>query len=221
MEILKMKKLISITFFSLALSFSVFSQETVAKDTESQNTSNNEITFEVMNLIKSDFTSNYDSIVNLSKDLTQEQKEFIFSETKKNAVFPSLLNLVLPVGIGCWIQGDVLGGKIATIGMASSLTLAFTTVIVMFNLSNLNDEGKISNDQYDTYNTISHYFIGLSMLGVAGFHIFGIVRPIIYTVNYNKNLKDSLGMSGVKSAVLCPYINPLTNQYGIIAEIKF
>ena len=65
------------------------------------------------------------------------------------------------------------------------------------------------------------FFLGGCLLWL-GNRIFGTIRPISFQKKYNTSLKSALGLDGVVDSVsLIPVVDPLNDQYGLLARVTF
>ncbi len=150
---------------------------------------------QVQQLIDEDFKENKDQVKDLSKDLTPEQKNALYSEFKRSAPGYIALNMLTGWGLGSFIQRDKTGGFIQVGATAAGITAIYAGAAA--------DSGPVM-------------YAGLGL--IAGSWLFGIVKPIVFSVNHNKTLKDMLNMN-VESVSFAPIVNPVNQQYGLVARI--
>lgn len=183
-------------------------ESTVVKQNEavpSKNTSENESVIlksyksymEVNHILSQGVDANsLKKIEEKSADLTYEQKSLVLAQNKKEAGTAFILNMLLPAGIGSFVQGDNAGGTTALFGELGSVALFFAGVFVMTSYSSY----------YYNYNNNWEIGAGLMIAGGAGyfgFKIYELIRPWAYANSYNKKLEESLKIS----VVLKPYMN--------------
>jgi len=130
-------------------------------------------TASIAGMIKSGLFGNAEEISEASKNLTDTQRIMLYSDYKKDATVPFVLNLVLGAGIGSFVQGDTGSGLILL-----ATTIICTGAILLS--PNIQDEA-----------------IGgaVNMMGYAGlisFRIGGSIAPFEYANKYNKKLKETL-----------------------------
>jgi hypothetical protein len=137
-----------------------------------------------------------DRVMELSPALSFSQVETLYSNYKKGGVGPFFLNL-LPAGIGSFVQGDVLSGVIQTAVEAASF------VVMIIGVANESTEMVLVG--------------GVPYIASS---IYGMVSPWVYSSKWNKALRSALNPNSV-SFTVAPVIDPIHNQYGLMARISF
>ena len=132
----------------------------------------------VIMLIDDDLNGNANEIRNMSNQLELSEKFFIYQEKQKSSTMPFVLNLLLGLGIGSWVQGDAVGGVIGTVGGIGGL--------VLMNSPDSQQVGAV-------------LFLGT--------WIFDLFRPFSVSSSYNKKLKSVIGLTDKASLRIYPNIN--------------
>ena len=134
-----------------------------------------------------------------------------FSESffKKDATGPFLLNFLVGFGIGSYVQGDVTGGVIGTVGELAPLAIILGTT------------SKMANDLADPYITDNEALeiskkgltvYTISAITLLGVRIFECVRPF----TFENKVAESIGAKIVDySSVLV-----LTNSSNLNIALK-
>jgi len=78
---------------------------------------------EVQKLINQDLEVNFKLIQSKSDKLSSTQRMYIYDDKSKSGTVPFILNLLLGFGIGSWVQSDITGGLIGTVGMLPGVVL--------------------------------------------------------------------------------------------------
>lgn len=190
--------LLAASFFLPALP--VFSQE--------QKPSN----FEIMYLIDDGLEKNMESIKSKSSGLSDSERLMIFSQKKKEPILPFILNLVLGLGIGSFVSGDVWGGGIEAAGEIGGLVL-FSVASGAANAA-FSENLRKSLEQRDTLggsatgiDSGTGAYGVLAIVGIAslvGFRIYGLVQPFMFSSGYNTKLQGALTGNQVSFE---PYFN--------------
>ena len=111
------------------------------------------------------------------------QKMFYLKQNEKNLTTPLLLNIFLGFGIGSYVEGDSAGGTTALIGELLSLVVYTSGYVSAYSAVLNNDSAGITRG---TLWTIA------GLMGLLGFRVYEIVRPITYTNEYNRQLTEGL-----------------------------
>lgn len=146
-------------------------------------------------LLDDDMVANKDKIIELSKELSFAQKMRLYDKYEKGAGGYFALNLLLGFGIGSFAQGNKSAGW-AQLGLwAAGFGLVYNGV---------------DNENSST--------VTIGALFIIGSTVVGCVTPWVYSSNHNAALKESLGMTD-GSISFAPIINPVNEQYGLMARI--
>jgi hypothetical protein len=128
----------------------------------------------------------------------------------KRAALPVLLNIIPGLGIGSFVQGDILGGLVGLGGEVTGIGLASYGMVYGY----VNIIGVIFESMMGEYNGTSKEGVQTGMYlalgGVivwTGTKIFEIVRPISYARDYNKK-------KGLSRIWLSPVLSPTGNFGG-------
>ncbi len=108
-----------------------------------------------------------------------ERKELYNELRLRPALRPGLLNLVLPIGVGSFVQGDYLGGAISAVSMIGGLVLFVDGVSAL--------GAQAGTGVWDP--PVS-FWIGLGMMG--GGYLYSLGAPRIYRTRQNARLEDAL-----------------------------
>lgn len=151
---------------------------------------------EIKVLLDSGLESNKDKIKALSKDLSFEEKQVLYSEYEKSAGGYFALNLILGCGIGSFVQGDVRSGF---------LSLCFELGGLLLAVNGLNNENP------------TLYALGYGFL--IGGRVGECISPWGYASKKNNLLKSSLNLSS-ETISLSPVINLENTNFGLVAKIN-
>lgn len=142
---------------------------------------------------------------------------------KMGPVLPVIFNLVPGFGIGSFAQGDTVGGLI---GLGLDVCAGLCLAVGVINYSSEANYMDYANPDPSFTLPRLQLYTGLIIAGgvIAGLNrIFGIIKPIWYSADYNKKLV-SAGMS-VNSFAVKPYVVPslvndkLDMQFGLNLEL--
>lgn len=153
---------------------------------------------EVNKLIKKNLFKNQGKIIDLSKSLSESEKQILYDDYEKGKWGPACLNL-LPFAIGSFKQKDMVNAWIITSLDALSIYLI------------INDFGDPESD-----GTGGTFGICAFMLT----RIYAVVHPFFYANKYNKTLSACLDVNGTEISFV-PLINPINNQYGVALSMSF
>lgn len=157
-----------------------------------------EVYFMVSNLIDKGLNENKFQIANLSPQLSSNQKTMLYTQHQKSAGGPFALNFFLGWGIGSYVQGDIGGGVFQSIADGFGLIMIIVGV---------------SGDE------ISAGPIAVGCISYAVGSIYGWIRPFVFAKKYNTTLQEALNGQTMMFSVL-PIIDPINEQYGVMARIK-
>lgn len=124
---------------------------------------------------------------NFVKNMDSSQKMFYYNQYEKGVTAPLLLNILVGLGVGSFVEGDTVGGTTALVGDILSALIFYGGYASVYTAAmNEDDSGLAASG---TLSMIA------GMLGMIGFRIYEIVRPIVYTKEYNRQLSNA--MNGV------------------------
>ncbi len=169
-----MKKVLVFLLLVLVSGSSVFAQQ-----------KSNEDFLNTQILINQDLDDNFNKIKTLSDKLSTSERLFIYNDYEKTKTLPFILNFVVGLGIGSWVQGHTTGGLIGTIGHLTGYGLLLS-----------------KNKDIQTIG-------GIVFLGTW---ITDLILPFTYANSYNKTLKNALKISSISSIKVVPTINVTTNN---------
>jgi len=157
-------------------------------------------------------------VYELSENLTNEQKMYLYKKYDKNGVGPFFLNFLLGFGIGSFAQGNTKAGVSQLILNLSGCALEVAGFALVYNSGSglTRSEGK--------------FYTGLACV-TAGYGlnlsstISGCITPWTYAAGYNKDLKRALRITESSwmtvTPQLSPIIDPVNQNYGLVAKINF
>lgn len=134
---------------------------------------------------------NLEKIKALSPQLTQQQKESIYTWRKTPVLFPVLSNLFLGFGSGSFEQGDKLHGYIFLAGDVACLG------VVGYNIFKNGWDNFINSFSGESGVEDDMTLAKVALFAALGLRVYQAIRPIRYANNYNSNLKDALGLTSV------------------------
>jgi len=109
-----------------------------------------------------------------------DERGELYNELRLRAALkPGLTNLVLPMGIGSFVQGDYVGGTISAISIIGGL------VLFVDGVSTLGIQASAG-----VWDPPVSFWVGLGMAG--GGYLFSLGAPRIYRVRQNARLEDAL-----------------------------
>lgn len=163
----------------------------------------------VSGLIKDDLFKNAASIENESSQLTESEKLILYSDFKKDNILPFVLNFLVGIGLGSFIQGDSTGGWIAVAGDMAGIGLLAVGYVGALN---------------SVYGS-SGYSSGITMIGIseiilAGTRIFECIRPFTFASRYNTTLKKSIKYYDRPSLSLVPSMNGEKLAMSVMYSVK-
>ncbi len=167
---------------------------------------------ELYKILKKNITEKrYSSkITELTANLSQEQKDRIYEDHKKEPVAPFILNTVVSFGTGSLSQRDYEGFLIEFGFMIYGATSITRTIInkELFGYSN----------DFSYAMGISNMFIGAGFCAAG--YIIGLVRPWTYSKKYNQQLKSCLFPELESTISFAPVADLQAQNYGLICKIK-
>ena len=156
--------------------------------------------FQVKMLIDDDLEGNLPLIREAAVDLTESDRFYLYQSEEKDVALPFVINLIVGVGIGSYIQGDTVGGTTALLGELGSVAIMY------IGAGSLN-EGLL-------------YGGALSLLC---FRIYELVRPFTYQKQYNQMLSSALNTRMAETTVR-PEVRLASDgtlQPGFVVSMKF
>jgi len=150
----------------------------------SQEKKNDDDFLTVQVLINQDLDDNFKLIQSKADNLSSTQRLFIYDDKSKSGTLPFILNLFLGFGIGSWVQNDITGGLIGTLGMVPGVVLMAASP--------------------DTE--------ALGALLILGSWITDLIRPWTFSSSYNTKLKEALRMSDITDIMILPTLNVAKNN---------
>ena len=193
----------------------------------------------IESILKDQFKSDYGKsrVYELSENLTNEQKMYLYDKYEKSGVGPFFLNLFLGFGIGSFVQGNIGPAVTQLILNLSGTTLNIIGWSLMLTSTNEETKYRSYTSRYTThFYPYTETSVNSGKLGAGyacivagsglnlGSAISSYITPWTYAADYNKNLKralrlyDSPWMSATPQ--LTPIIDPINNNYGLIAKIN-
>ena len=211
-----MKKTLIILILTSIISFSVFSQS------KSNQTSVDDNSARISSLIDESLWKNSSEIFNLSQTLPIDLRHSLYDKYEQKALKTFLWNLIPYMGIGSFMAHDNFGGFVelgCTVIGLSLVALESPQIRSTLATSKTYTDGVQTTTAY-TYN--EYYAVAGGIIAFSGW-VFGLIRPWIYTPKYNNYLKSALRVndSSKVEVTFAPQINPIENQIGLLASIKF
>ncbi|MCX7948503.1 MAG: P13 family porin [Treponemataceae bacterium] len=148
--------------------------------------------FQISMLIEDGVEKNLYQINELSNGLSGNEKLMIYNRYSKNsAALPFVVNMLVGVGIGSYIQGDTFGGTMGLLGEVSGVALYLTG---------------LSQMSYSSYSS-SRSSLGSTLafsgaLLFLGTRVYELIRPFTYQSEYNKKLREALGVYNISFEVV-------------------
>lgn len=123
--------------------------------------------------------SQFMQINQLASSLTPMQRMVLLESNKKTSGLPFVLNLILGLGIGSYVQGDTKGGTTALVGELASFALLFTGL------------GQATADPYSG-DVEGGGLMAIGYVGMIGFRLYELIRPFSFAKEYNAKLSNAL-----------------------------
>ena len=139
-------------------------------------------------LINDGLYSNYDEITAESLGLTPEQRYQVFLNNEADAILPFVLNLLVGLGVGSFVQGDI-GGGLLGVGLDVGGIAAFTFGYLAF-------ANAAIGAYADPFNVPTEG-LGVMLAGgaiISFSRIYQLIRPFTRAQRYNDDLRHALGM---------------------------
>lgn len=182
---------------------------------------------EVIRLIDEDLSLHRELILDRVAQLSPEHRLGIYTETQKDPAPGLLLNFLLGFGLGSFITGDVQGGVTILVGelagMALSLVgLAVSLPALIASLGPPSGTGLSAGAL-----SVSLISFGLGLIALLVFRMGSLIRPFIYTEQYNRELKKLLGLTpqarGMQSYTThkSDLSARVYAEYGLVAQFNF
>ena len=142
---------------------------------------------EISVLVDMGLDENISSISLKAATLTSTEKMMLFNNQKKDAIVPFVVNLVVGLGIGSFIQGDTQGGLIA---LAGDIT-GFGMIVAGY--------GQALSSAYSLGDpTAGATMLTLGSLILLGTRVYELINPFSFANNYNSKLSSALNMYSIK-----------------------
>lgn len=174
-------------------------------------------------------------VYELSENLTNEQKMYLYNKYDKSGVGPFFLNFFLGFGIGSFVQGNTKAGVSQLILNVSGCALEIVGAVLA-----INSRGEENTWEYwggglflpaskPTFNA-GQFVAGYACVAAGaglnlGSGISGCITPWTYAAGYNKDLKRALRINEspwmTVTPQLSPIIDPVNQNYGLVAKINF
>ncbi len=122
--------------------------------------------------------SQFMQINQLASSLTPMQRMVLLESNKKTSGLPFVLNLLLGLGIGSYVQGDTKGGTTALVGELASMALLLTGA----SQATMNSYGEVEGGE----------MMYLGYVGMIGFRLYELIRPFSFSKEYNAKLSNAL-----------------------------
>lgn len=153
----------------------------------------------IEHLIEKDLEGNWDEIVELAENLTEDERWEIYEKCEKSGGKYFALNLLLGFGIGSFAQGDKENGL---------RQLCFTCAGISLICAGMNVP------------SMSMVFVPIGAGFCIGATVLGCIAPWTFAANRNESLQECLGLS-VESFAFAPVIDVDGKTFGLVAKINF
>lgn len=181
----------------LLLSVALASTFVFAQEQEKVETPKEDVMPQVSMLITGGLFKNQMMIMDLSKNLTTNQKYMLYSSNQKTSGGALALNLLVGFGVGSYIQGDTTGG---TIGLIFDI-LSYGVVCL----------GATGSGE-----TVA---VGLLTKGIST--IFQCIRAPLYAKKFNNALKQSLNLNSIAFDVVPVLSTDNSTEIAMACKIQF
>lgn len=173
-------------------------------------------------LLKSGLKKNQGQILSYSASLNDTDKMMLYSSHEKDTTLPFVLNLVVGLGIGSYVQGDTTGGTIALVGDVCSVAAVGAGYGMMIAATTAGS----MDPNMNVIHPDSGMALGAGILTAAGFaamlgfRIYECIRPFTYAKKYNQNLMNAL--YGVPTMAFVPVVQQ-EGELGmaVVAKVAF
>lgn len=190
---------------ALVLGGAASAQETEAKK-------ENKIALEYTMYLLDDGIMKHDNakkVHELSEFLTPEQRIYCYEENERSGVGPFFLNMLLGFGIGSFVQGDKGFGHMQLWGDICGYALMIPGLCMMFKG---NEDTLMGGAVLTT--------IDSAAVGIVG--TINLIRPWFYANKQNRTLKRAMRLEERRwDFSVAPIIEPVGQQYGLMAKITF
>ena len=132
----------------------------------------------------------------------RRQKEFQYEQQRKDPWGPFVLNFLLGLGIGSFVQGDITGGLIVAGGELLGLGLIITWASAAAEDVVYDDGGYRLESTTSSNGTL---ILGASILAAA--RVAALVVPFTYANSFNEKLRGELGLTVTDVALIVPGVN--------------
>lgn len=157
---------------------------------------------------------NLQKVAELSPQLTQDQKEYLYKWNKVDTVMPFAMNLVLGFGSGSFSQGDD--------GMGILFLAADTlcTGAIIYDILATGWDNFINSITGKGGGAGELKIAGVALIAAAGMRVWQSIRPFTYANKKNTKLKGALGLDGT-SVALAPVISDDGMGLALTAKIRY
>ena len=181
-------------------------------------------------LIESSLNHNFDQICKLSDSLTDDERYKLYEAQKVKAFWPFLINAFLIPGAGSALQKDFIPATAASLAYFGGFgLLAYRSSLsapgTAYDYGPYTAQGpspealKRFNDAHDTYIFKRKVTLVSGVVLMGSSWVFGLIRPFIYSSNYNNKLGEALKFTGKMSLYLLPDLNEDYSK--LIITLKF
>ena len=157
--------------------------------------SNADVLATIEYLIDDDLEDNKEKIAELAKSLSLQDRQRLYDKYEKSIGGYVVLNLLVGLGIGSFAQGDGRDG----VWQLLEEILGVSFIVL----------GAVNGNSVTT---------ACGYISLVCATVTGIVAPITYSKTRNGTLQSAFGLSD-RDISFAPIINPINNQYGLVAKI--
>jgi hypothetical protein len=175
-------------------------------------------------LIESSLSKNYDLIKSHSDSLSDEERYKLYESNKSKVFWPIILNAFTVPGIGSAIQKDYVAAPAMFVSYAAGFAFIMSAGSLEEPTKNVGiyyGNDNLYNKDFDTYDSKRKTRIISGGILLGGSWIFGIVRPLIFSSNYNTKLGEALNFSSKTHLSLIPIIEDKNVTMQLSYRVQF
>lgn len=209
------------TLFIFMCASMLFSSMVFAQNVEDEAKEKNKKALEYTKYILKDGImdkENAQKIYEISEYLTPEQRLYLYEDNESSAVGPFFLNMLVGFGIGSFVQGDKGFGHMQLWGDIAGYALAFSGIFTYIDALNDYED----DNDYEDKVMAGTALMTVGFLVAGTFNTINLIRPWFYANKKNKTLKRAMRVEERRwDFSVAPIIEPVGQQYGLMAKITF